>query len=190
EIAGVVDRLRALDEGWSEWALGTVAQAHGDRPESARHFLQAVRLGRDKAGTALAEIFAELGLREEAFRAGGVGNVQVLWALGDRRPAPGPPAGGAGGIRWARRGGGSATGGKPGDLQRPTDEPGPTHHAPLGTPTRLPGCTPYPRCHFGQSAATGASDAMWARPRFAQLAAGSRDLHPHDDGPRRARTVP
>ena len=87
EIAGVVDRLRALDEGWSEWALGTVAQAHGDRPESARHFLQAVRLGRDKAGTALAEIFAELGLREEAFRAGGVGNVKVLWALGDRAGA-------------------------------------------------------------------------------------------------------
>jgi len=87
EIAGVLDRLRALDEGWSEWTLGTLALGRGDRPESARHFLRAVRLGRDRAGADLAEVFAQLGLREEALRAGGAGNVKVLSALGDRAGA-------------------------------------------------------------------------------------------------------
>src|SRR5438105_1780404 len=82
EIPGVVDRLRALDEGWGEWALGTVAQGRGDRPESVRHYLKAVQLGRDKASVNLAYVFAQLGLREEALRAGGAGNGKVLFALG------------------------------------------------------------------------------------------------------------
>jgi TolB-like protein len=84
EIPGVVDRLRALDEGWGEWALGTVAQGRGDRPESVRHYLKAVQLGRDKASGSLADVFAQLGLREEALRAGGAENIKVLSALGDR----------------------------------------------------------------------------------------------------------
>ncbi|HWE22843.1 MAG TPA: tetratricopeptide repeat protein [Myxococcales bacterium] len=87
EIPGVVDRLRALDEGWGEWTLGTLAQGRGDRPEAVRHYLRAVRLGRDKARLALAEVFAELGLREEALRVAGTENVRVLWALGDRAAA-------------------------------------------------------------------------------------------------------
>jgi len=87
EIDAVVERLRALDEGWGEWVLGTLAQDRGDRPEAVRHYLQAVRLGRDKAASALATVFAELGLREEALRAGGAGNVRVLSTLGDRAGA-------------------------------------------------------------------------------------------------------
>src|SRR5262249_59091333 len=73
EIDAVVERLRALDEGWGEWVLGTLAQDRGDRPEAVRHYLQAVRLGRDKAASALATVFAELGLRAEARRGGGAG---------------------------------------------------------------------------------------------------------------------
>jgi len=84
EAAAVVDRLGALDEGWGEWARGTLTQIRGDRPESVRHYLRAVQLGRDKAAGALAVIFAELGLREEALRLAGGENVKVLWALGDR----------------------------------------------------------------------------------------------------------
>ena len=87
EIPEVVDRLRALDEGWGEWALGTLAHGRGDRPESVRHYLKAVQLGRDKTTGSLADIFAQLGLREEALRAGGAGNVKVLSALGDRADA-------------------------------------------------------------------------------------------------------
>ena len=83
EIDAVVERLRALDEGWGEWVLGTLAQDRGERPEAVRHYLQAARLGRDKAASALAIVFAEVGLREEALRAGGVGNVRVLSTLGD-----------------------------------------------------------------------------------------------------------
>jgi len=59
----------------------------GDRPEAVRHGLQAVRLGRDKAVGILAEVFAQLGLREEALRAGGADNIKVLWALGDHAEA-------------------------------------------------------------------------------------------------------
>ena len=84
EITGVVDRLRSLDDGWGEWALGSLAQGRGDRAEAVLHSLRAVQLGRDKAGAILAESFAQLGLREEALRAGGTDNVKVLWALGDR----------------------------------------------------------------------------------------------------------
>src|SRR5207248_1307469 len=79
--------LRALDEGWGEWALGTLSHHRGDRPEAVRHLLQAMRLGRDKAASLLAVVFAEAGLREEALRAGGEGNVYVLFALGDRARA-------------------------------------------------------------------------------------------------------
>jgi len=84
DIAPVVDRLRALDESWGEWALGVLALDRGDRPEAARHLLRALQSGRDKARSALAEVFAEVGLREEALRAGGAGNAMVLFALGDR----------------------------------------------------------------------------------------------------------
>src|SRR5262249_10898176 len=81
EIDAVVERLRALDEGWGEWVLGRLAQDRGDRPEAVRHYLQAVRLGRDKAAQALANVFAEVGLREEALRAGGARDVTVLCTL-------------------------------------------------------------------------------------------------------------
>jgi TolB-like protein/Flp pilus assembly protein TadD len=87
EMDAVVERLRALDEGWGEWLLGRLAESRGDRPESVRHYLQAVRLGRDKAVSAVANVFAELGLREEALRAGGEDNVRVLSTLGDRAKA-------------------------------------------------------------------------------------------------------
>jgi Flp pilus assembly protein TadD len=87
EAAAVADRLRALDEGWGEWALGTLAQSRGDRPDAVRHYLRAVQLGRDKATWQLAEVFAELGLREEALRLAGPANGKVLWALGDRAAA-------------------------------------------------------------------------------------------------------
>ncbi|HYZ88301.1 MAG TPA: hypothetical protein VE620_03290 [Myxococcales bacterium] len=87
EATAIVDRLRALDEGWAEWAVASLAQVRGDRPEAVRHAMRAVRLGRDKASGILAETFAQLGLREEALRVGGAGNAKVLWALGDRAAA-------------------------------------------------------------------------------------------------------
>jgi TolB-like protein/lipoprotein NlpI len=87
EATAVVDRLRALDEGWGEWAVASLAQVRGDRPEAVRHAMRAMQLGRDKASAILAEAFAQLGLREEALRAGGAGNAKVLWALGDRAAA-------------------------------------------------------------------------------------------------------
>ena len=83
EMDAMMERLRALDEGWGEWAQGMLAKERGDRPEAVRHYLQAVRLGRDKASSALANVFAELGLREEAVHVGGAENIQVLCMLGD-----------------------------------------------------------------------------------------------------------
>ena len=87
EIDAVVERLRALDEGWGEWVLGSLAHDRGDRPEAVRHYLQALRLGRDKAASALAIVFAEVGLREEALRAGGAEKLRVLSILGDHAGA-------------------------------------------------------------------------------------------------------
>ena len=83
ELDGVVERLRSLDEGWGQWVLGSLAVGRGDRARAVRHLLQAVQLGRDKAGQELAVVLAELGLRQEALRVGGPGNLKVLLQLGD-----------------------------------------------------------------------------------------------------------
>ena len=83
EIAPAVERLQKLDGAWAAWASGWISLGRGERPETVRHFLSAMRQGLDRPAPQLAGVLATLGLREEAAQAFPPGAAKVSMALGD-----------------------------------------------------------------------------------------------------------
>ena len=83
ELGPTVERLRKLDEGWGQMALGLIAQGRGDRAGAIHHFLPALQLGCDLANPRLALVLSDLGLTEESLHVPGGDPVALRLARGD-----------------------------------------------------------------------------------------------------------
>jgi tetratricopeptide (TPR) repeat protein len=83
ELGPTVERLRKLDEGWGQMALGLIAHGRGDRAGAVRHFLPALQLGCDLANPRLALVLSDLGLTEESLHVPGGDPVALRLARGD-----------------------------------------------------------------------------------------------------------
>jgi TolB-like protein len=86
DLGPALDRLKSLDEPWWRMALGGLAGSRGDRVEAVRNLLPSLQQGRTLAGAGLAASLAELGLRQEALRAGG-DPYNIAMLCGDYRGA-------------------------------------------------------------------------------------------------------